>query len=231
MDGARLANAAAHLGVPIKAFTTDGGVDIVSFGGTKNGLLHGESVIVLNPEAGNGMKHLRKMEMRLASKMRFVSAQLIALLESDLWLRSATHANEMASRLRRSIEAIDGVFASLPPAAADIVRKSFRPYDWDRASGEVRWMCSFNTTDEDVEGLVLAVKNALVAVRARATWRAPEGSEPRRTSSPSTLSASRNNGCKWPVQMNLKSVRGPIDEVLRRFAQRSNGYCEQRINV
>jgi threonine aldolase len=175
MDGARLANAAAHLGAPFKAFTTDAGVDIVSFGGTKNGLLYGEAVIVLNPEFGEGMKHLRKMDMQLASKMRFVSAQLIALLESDLWLRSASHANEMASRLRRGIETIDGVqvtretqsngvFASLPPAAADIVRRSFRFYDWDRAIGEVRWMCAFDTTDEDVDGLVSAVKDALSKV-------------------------------------------------------------------
>jgi threonine aldolase len=176
MDGARLANAAAHLGVPFKAFTTDAGVDILSFGGTKNGLLYGEAVVVLDPEVGDGMKHLRKMDMQLASKMRFVSAQLIALLESDLWLRSAAHANEMASRLRRGVEAIDGVrvtretqsngvFASLPSEAADIVRRAFRFYDWDRASGEVRWMCSFDTTNEDVDGLVSAVKDAVLEVR------------------------------------------------------------------
>lgn len=177
MDGARLANAAAHLGVPFKAFTADAGVDIVSLGGTKNGLLYGEAVIVLDPGTGGGMKHLRKMDMQLASKMRFVSAQLIALLESDLWLRSAAHANEMASRLRRGVEAIDGVrvtrdtqsngvFAALPPEAADIVRRSFRFYDWDRDSGEVRWMCSFDTTDEDVDGLVSAVGDAVAGVRS-----------------------------------------------------------------
>lgn len=175
MDGARLANAAAHLGVPLKAFTTDAGVDILSFGGTKNGLLYGEAVIVLDPETGIGMKHLRKMDMQLASKMRFVSAQLIALLESGLWLRSAAHANKMASRLRRGVETIEGVqltretqsngvFASLPPKAADIVRRAFRFYDWDRVSGEVRWMCSFDTTDEDVDGLVAAVGNAVSEV-------------------------------------------------------------------
>lgn len=172
MDGARLANAAAHLQVPFRDFTTDSGVDIVSFGGTKNGLLYGEAVIVLDPEVGDGMKHLRKMDMQLASKMRFVSAQLIALLESDLWLRSAAHANEMASRLRQGIEALDGVqvtretesngvFASLSPEVADIVRRSFRFYDWDRSRGEVRWMCAFDTTDEDVDALVSALRHAL----------------------------------------------------------------------
>lgn len=175
MDGARLANAAAHLGVPLKTFTTDAGVDILSFGGTKNGLLYGEAVIVLDPETSTGMKYLRKMDMQLASKMRFVSAQLIALLESDLWLRSAAHANKMASRLRRGVEAIEGVhltqktqsngvFASLPPKAADIVRHAFRFYDWNRVSGEVRWMCSFDTTNEDVDGLVAEVGNAVSEV-------------------------------------------------------------------
>ena len=89
MDGARLANAAAHLQVPLRAFTRDAGVDILSFGGTKNGLLFGEVVVALNPEAAHGLVYLRKMNMQLASKMRFMSAQFIALLEGDLWLRSA----------------------------------------------------------------------------------------------------------------------------------------------
>ena len=104
MDGARLANAAAHLGVPLRAFTRDAGVDILSFGGTKNGLLFGEVVVALNPEAAHGLVYLRKMNMQLASKMRFMSAQFIALLEGDLWLRSASHANAMAARLRAGVE-------------------------------------------------------------------------------------------------------------------------------
>ncbi len=126
MDGARLANAAAHLGVPLRAFTRDAGVDILSFGGTKNGLLFGEVVVALNPEAAHGLLFLRKMNMQLASKMRFMSAQFIALLEGDLWLRSARHANAMAARLRagggrRSTASSpprptqsNGVFAILP---------------------------------------------------------------------------------------------------------------------
>lgn len=176
MDGARLANAAAHLDAPFSAFTTEAGVDVLSLGGTKNGLLYGEAVIVFDPVIGQSIKHLRKMDMQLPSKMRFVSAQLIALLESDLWHRSAAHANEMASRLRRGVEGIDGVrvtrptqsngvFASLPTEAADIVRRNFRFYDWDRASGEVRWMCSFDTTDADVDALVSAVGEAMSEVR------------------------------------------------------------------
>jgi threonine aldolase len=174
MDGARLANAAAHLGVPLRAFTRDAGVDILSFGGTKNGLLFGEVVIALNPEAAHGLIYLRKMNMQLASKMRFMSAQFIALLEGDLWLRSASHANAMAARLRAGVESIpgvelsqktesNGVFAVLPAGVADRLRGSFRFYDWNEAAREVRWMCSFDTTEEDVDSFIAAIKRELAA--------------------------------------------------------------------
>jgi len=174
MDGARLANAAAHLGVPLRAFTRDAGVDILSFGGTKNGLLFGEVVVALNPEAAHGLVYLRKMNMQLASKMRFMSAQFIALLEGELWLRSASHANAMASRLRAGVEAIpgvalaqktesNGVFAVLPAGVADRLRKSFRFYDWNEAAREVRWMCSFDTTEDDVDSFIAAIKRELAA--------------------------------------------------------------------
>lgn len=174
MDGARLANAAAHLGVPLRAFTRDAGVDILSFGGTKNGLLFGEVVIALNPAAAQGLIYLRKMNMQLASKMRFMSAQFIALLEGDLWLRSASHANAMASRLRAGVESIpgvelsqktesNGVFAILPAGVADRLRTSFRFYDWNEAAREVRWMCSFDTTEDDVDSFIAAIKRELAA--------------------------------------------------------------------
>jgi threonine aldolase len=172
MDGARLANAAAHLGVPLRAFTRDAGVDILSFGGTKNGLLFGEVVVALNPDAAHGLLFLRKMNMQLASKMRFMSAQFIALLEGDLWLRSAAHANAMAARLRAAVDAIDGVdltqktesngvFAILPEGVADRLRESFRFYDWNEATREVRWMCSFDTREEDVDAFVAAIRAEL----------------------------------------------------------------------
>ncbi|UKA60370.1 threonine aldolase family protein [Arthrobacter sp. FW306-2-2C-D06B] len=172
MDGARLANAAAHLGVPLRTFTRDAGVDILSFGGTKNGLLFGEVVVALNPEAAHGLKFLRKMNMQLASKMRFISAQFIALLESGLWLRSAEHANAMASRLRAAVDSIEGVkptqatesngvFAVLPAGVADRLRSSFKFYDWNEANREVRWMCSFDTTEEDIDSFVAAIKREL----------------------------------------------------------------------
>jgi threonine aldolase len=178
MDGARIANAAAHLDAPLRAFTTDAGVDVLGFGGTKNGLLFGEAVVVLNPDASDGMTYLRKMDMQLASKMRFISAQLIALLTDELWLRSARHANAMATKLRAALEDAsrsgrapglgftqatesNGIFATLPREAAERVREQFRFYDWDAARDEVRWMCSWDTTDDDVDGFVAAVIAAL----------------------------------------------------------------------
>lgn len=172
LDGARIANAAATLGVPLRAFTTDVGVDVLSFGGTKNGLLGAEAVVVLDPEAATGLPYLRKMNMQLGSKMRFLSVQLLALLEGDLWLRSAQHANAMAQRLRDAVVGLPGVrvvqevqsnavFAALPPGVADRLRERFRFYDWDAARGEVRWMCAFDTTPEDVDAFVAALTEEL----------------------------------------------------------------------
>ncbi|WP_022887155.1 threonine aldolase family protein [Glaciibacter superstes] len=180
MDGARISNAAATLGVPLRAFTRDAGVDVLSFGGTKNGLMLGECVLVLNPEASTGLTYLRKLNMQLASKMRFVSAQFIALLEGDLWLQNAGHANAMAAKLRAALEqgvtdaSITGlsfsqptesnaVFAILPPGVADRLRESFRFYDWNPATGEVRWMCGFDTTEDDIDAFIAAVKQELAA--------------------------------------------------------------------
>jgi len=180
LDGARISNAAAALGVPLRDFTTDAGVDILSFGGTKNGLLYGEAVVVLNPEASVGLGYLRKLNMQLASKMRFASAQLIALLSDDLYLRSASHSNAMAARLRGALEAAiangsitnlsfsqpteaNAVFAVLPAGVADTLRQSFRFYDWDAATGEVRWMTSFDTTESDIDAFVAAITRELAA--------------------------------------------------------------------
>ncbi|MGM1017961.1 MAG: threonine aldolase family protein [Actinomycetota bacterium] len=171
MDGARISNAAAALDVPLRAFTRDAGVDVLSFGGTKNGAMLGEAIVVLNPEASQGLRFSRKYSMQLSSKMRFVSAQLIALLEGDLWLRNARHSNAMAARLRSAVEAgiadgsiqgvsftqptqANGVFATLPDGIADRLRESFRFYDWDAARNEVRWMCSFDTDESDVDAFV-----------------------------------------------------------------------------
>ena len=176
MDGARVANAAAALGVGLRKFTTDAGVDILSFGGTKNGLMYGEAVVVLNPAASDGLIYLRKLSMQLASKMRFVSAQLIALLTDDLWLRSASHANAMAARLRAALEVdrlagvqftqktqANAVFAILPPGVADRLREHFRFYDWNPPTSEVRWMTAFDTTEADIDAFVAAITKELAA--------------------------------------------------------------------
>ncbi|MEO3756121.1 low specificity L-threonine aldolase [Streptomyces sp. B6B3] len=172
LDGARIANAAASLDVPLRAFTTDAGVDVLSFGGTKNGMLFGEAVVVLNPDAVSAMLHLRKLSMQLAAKMRFVAVQFEALLAGDLWLRGARHANAMAARLAEGVRTVPGVeirylvqanavFARLPHEAGERLRKRHRFYFWDEAAGEVRWMCSFDTTEADVDGFVAALREEM----------------------------------------------------------------------
>lgn len=174
MDGARLSNAAATLDLPLRSFTTDVGVDVVSFGGTKNGALGAEAIVVLDANAAEGLVYLRKNRMQLASKMRFVSAQLLALLDGDLHLRNARRANAMAMRLRTRLQAgiddgsirgiaftqvtqANAVFASLPPGLADRLRERVGFYDWNAAKGEVRWVCSFDTQPDDIDAFVADV--------------------------------------------------------------------------
>ncbi len=168
VDGARLANAAAALGLPMRAFTTDAGVDAVSFGGTKNGLVSGEAVVLLAPELADGFQWIRKQSMQLASKGRFLAAQFVALLEDDLWLRSAEHANAMGARLAAALDGVPGVrvtqtpqanvvFAILDPAVTAALQAEWPFYVWDEASGEVRWMCSWDTTPEEVDAFVAAI--------------------------------------------------------------------------
>jgi threonine aldolase len=180
MDGARLWNAAASLGVPFREFTTDVGVDVLSLGGTKNGLLGAEAIVVLNPSAVDGIVYLRKLSMQLASKMRFISAQLLTLFENDLGIRSAQHANAMAATLRHRLEEkisagqlaglgfsaptqANAVFALLDPEVSDRIRTHFRFYDWDRSRGEVRWMCAFDTTEDDISRFVETITAELQA--------------------------------------------------------------------
>lgn len=177
LDGARIWNAAAALGVPFREFTADAGVDILSFGGTKIGALGVEAIVVLNPERVSDIVRLRKTSMQLSSKMRFFSAQLLALFDG-VGLRAAEQANSMATRLRDALESgiADGsisglsfsqatqanaVFAVLPNDAADRIRDRFRFYDWDRAAGQVRWMTSFDTTEADVDAFVAAIREEL----------------------------------------------------------------------
>jgi threonine aldolase len=140
-------------------------------GATKNGALGAEAIVVLNPDAVEGIPYLRKMSMQLPSKMRFVSAQILALLENSLGITTAAQSNRMAQLLRSQLEErIDqgritglefsyptesnGVFALIDLAVAERLRQKVRFYDWDQSRGEVRWMCSFDTTAEDIEGFV-----------------------------------------------------------------------------
>ncbi|MGB8510707.1 MAG: low specificity L-threonine aldolase [Pyrinomonadaceae bacterium] len=172
MDGARIANAAAHLGVPLRAFTSDAGVDVLSFGGTKNGMMYGEAVIFFDRTLSRDFKFVRKQGMQLASKMRFIAAQFTALLSNDLWLRNAAHANRMAQvlaaavseipriEITRSVES-NAVFAILPEEFVASIRKEYFFYVWNERTSEVRWMTSFDTTEEDIEGFVKLLKRVV----------------------------------------------------------------------
>ncbi len=162
MDGARLANASVSLGLPFRTFTVDAGVDILSFGGTKNGMLFGESVIFLNPSLADNFKYLRKQGMQLASKMRFISAQFEAYLSTGIWKRNAVHANRMARLLYEKVSRIRGVtitqpveanavFAVIPESIIRPLQEQYFFYIWDEATSEVRWMTSFDTVEEDIE--------------------------------------------------------------------------------
>jgi threonine aldolase len=172
VDGARLSNAAAALELPMRELTTELGVDILSFGGTKNGLLGAEAVVFLTPEFTDGFEYVRKQSLQLASKMRFLAAQFEALFTDELWLRSARHANAMAARLAGAVRDVPGlsvtrpvetnaVFATLPPAATTELQQHFAFYVWDENTGEVRWMCSWDTTEADVDSFAQAVTEVM----------------------------------------------------------------------
>ena len=174
VDGSRLANAAASLDVPLRAITTDIGADVVSFGGTKIGLVLGEAVVVLREELVDPLRYLRKQSMQLASKMRFISAQLDALLTDDVWRRAAGHANAMARRLGEAIEGLEGVtltqavqangvFAILPEGAAERLLEDFKFYFWNEHTREVRWMCAWDTSEEDVDAFASAIAEVAAA--------------------------------------------------------------------
>ncbi len=167
MDGARLANASAYLGCELRELAAE--VDVFSFGGTKNGAVAAEAVVVMREAYAVSAPFLRKQQMQLGSKMRFVAAQFTALLEDKLWLRSAQHANEMAKRLASGIAEIPGVdlryqvqsnavFAILSPDHISALQKDWTFSTWDEAENLVRWMTAFDTTEEDVDSFVAAIR-------------------------------------------------------------------------
>jgi threonine aldolase len=171
VDGARLANAAMSLGVGLREITGDCGVDLLTFGGTKNGLLGGEAVVFFRSDLAERYLFVRKQGMQLASKMRFVSAQLLRLLEGDLWRETAGHANAMAQRLAAAVAGVPGVhlaypvqanavFVALPAVVNERMLEDYRFYTWDEDSGVVRWMCSWQTTPDDVDRFAAALREA-----------------------------------------------------------------------
>lgn len=173
MDGARIANAAAALGQSLRAITKDVGVDILSFGATKNGGMGAEAIVVFDPTLASALKFLRKQSTQLASKMRFLAAQFIALASDDLWLRNAQHANAMAQRLAAGVRSIHGVeitqvvegsavFATLPRVASERLLQQFHFYIWNEAINEVRWMTNWTTTEAEVDAFVATVQMAML---------------------------------------------------------------------
>jgi threonine aldolase len=172
VDGARIANAAASLGQTLREATRDLGVDVLSFGGTKNGILGGEAVVFFRPELGEDFLYLRKQGMQLASKMRFIAAQFEALLTDDLWRRSAAHANRMAHLLEKEVSRIpgvrvawkveaNGVFAQIPRHAIEKIKQHYFFYMWMEEECIVRWMCAFDTKEEDIHDFAKVVAEAV----------------------------------------------------------------------
>jgi threonine aldolase len=169
MDGSRISNAAVSLNKSFREFTVDAGVDVLSFGGTKNGMMFGEAIVFFKPELASHFKFVRKQGMQLNSKMRFISAQFEALLTNDLWKRNATHTNRLAKLLEKELKQIaavtitqkiegNGVFAIMPPEIIPELQKESPFYVWNEKLNEVRLMCSWDTTEEEIKNFVTLVK-------------------------------------------------------------------------
>ena len=172
MDGARIANAAVSLNLPFKAFTTDAGVDVLSFGGTKNGMMFGEAICFLGPGLSNDFKYIRKQGMQLASKMRFISAQYIGYFRNDLWKNCASHSNTMARILAEKLQQFkelkitqivqsNGIFVKMPVYVAEEIRNHYFFYPWNEEISEYRLMTSWDTAEGDIEDFIELIKKEL----------------------------------------------------------------------
>jgi threonine aldolase len=172
MDGARLANAAASLGVSLADITGNAGIDVLSFGGTKNGMIAGEAVVFFDPELAKNFPYRRMQGTQLSSKMRFIAAQFDALFTDDLWLRSARHSNRMASLLGEGLTSISGceltqrvqvneVFATIPRQHIAALQNEFFFSVWDEEISEARFVASFDTTEDDVMSFLRAAERVL----------------------------------------------------------------------
>jgi threonine aldolase len=172
VDGARIANAAVSLNANLKEITADAGVDVLSFGGAKNGMMYGEAVVFFDQKLASDFKYIRKQGMHLPSKMRFISAQFETLLGGDLWRRSAAHANRMARVLATELEKIpqikitqpveaNGVFAEIPAKYVPGLQKKYFFYVWNEETSECRFMASFDTTEDDIRDFVALVRKTV----------------------------------------------------------------------
>lgn len=172
VDGARIANAAASLNLKLKAITKDAGVDVLSFGGAKNGMMYGEAVVFFDQSLARDFKYTRKQGTHLPSKMRFISAQFEALLSDDLWRKNAEHANRMAQLLANELDKIpqvkitqkveaNGVFAIVPKKYIPLLQKKYFFYVWNEETSEVRFMTSFDTTEDDIGDFVSLVRKTI----------------------------------------------------------------------
>lgn len=172
VDGSRISNAAVSLNMDFKTFTCDAGVDVLSFGGTKNGMMFGEALLFFDPSISRSVKFIRKQGMQLHSKMRFIGAQFEAILSNDLWKRNAVHSNNMARLLENGLREIpevritqpvdaNGIFAILPAAIIPDLQATHFFYVWNDKLSEVRLMCSFDTTEQDVSGFIKKLKELL----------------------------------------------------------------------
>ena len=172
MDGARISNAAVSLGLSFRTFTKDAGVDILSFGGTKNGMMIGEAVLFFNPALALQSKYYRKQAAQLYSKMRFVGAQFVPFLRDEIWKTNAMHSNRMAKILETEIRKLkgvkitqqvdgNGIFAIVPKKIIPQLQSEYFFYMWDENLGEVRWMTSFDTKEEDILNFAKVLRNLL----------------------------------------------------------------------
>jgi threonine aldolase len=172
MDGARIANAAVALDCSFKEMTADTGVDVLSFGGSKNGMLFGEAVVFFDRKRAENFKYIRKQAMQLASKMRFVSAQFIPYFENEIWKSNALHANQMAQLLYKKVTGLpgiqvtqkveaNGVFAIIPAEIIKPLQDKYFFYMWNDAKSEVRWMTSFDTSEDDINNFAATLKGLL----------------------------------------------------------------------
>jgi threonine aldolase len=172
MDGSRITNAAASLKKDFVAFTKNAGVDVLSFGGTKNGMMFGEAILIFNPALAQYFKYIRKQGMQLHSKMRFIGAQFDALLTNDLWQRNAAHANTMAKYFEQQLRSVkgiqitqpveaNGIFAIIPSEIISRLQEQIFFYIWNEKTSEVRLMCAFDTLKEEIDGFIAKARELM----------------------------------------------------------------------